>query len=151
MKILSLDLATVTGWAYNQPSINGGVWNLKPKTGSSDGMKQIKLRSHLKDFIDTVGGVDLIVYEKPAGRFISGVISVAELVGVVKVFCEDNGINYTSFRPTEIKKWATGKGNSGKPAMLAQAKKRWPNVHIIDDNQSDAMLMLAMTEKEYNQ
>jgi len=149
MKVLSLDLATKTGWAYNEPSINGGVWDLKPKRGSSEGMKQIKLRSMLKDFKNTVGNIDLIVYEKPAGRFMVGVISVAELVSVVKVFCEDEGIEYTSYRPTEIKKWATGKGNSNKDKMLAEARLRWPDINIIDDNMADAMLMLAMTQSDF--
>lgn len=145
MNILSLDLATTTGWAYNNPSLNGGIWSLKPKRGSSEGMKQIKLRSMLQDFLNTVKTIDLIVYEKPAGRFMTGVISVAELVSVVKVFCEDNGIDYTSYRPTEVKKWATGKGNSNKQIMLDEAKKRWENIDIIDDNMADAMLMLQMT------
>ena len=150
MKVLSLDLATTTGWAYNQPTINGGVWNLKPKRGSSEGMKQIKLRSFLQDFASTVGGIDLIVYEKPAGRFMVGVISVAELVSVVKMFCEDEGIEYTSVRPTQVKKFATNKGNSNKEQMFAEAKRRFPGVEIIDHNQSDAMLMLDMTLKEYS-
>ena len=150
MKILSLDLATTTGWAYNQPNINGGIWKLKPKNGSSDGMKLIKLRSFLQDFIDTCGGIDLVVYEKPAGRFISGVISVAELVSVVKLFCEDKGIQYTSYRPTEIKKISTGKGNSNKTVMLAEAKRRWPMINIIDDNMADAMLMLDVAINDLN-
>lgn len=149
MKILSLDLATVSGWAYNKPTINGGVWNLKPKRGSSEGMKLIKLRSLLEDFHKTCGGIDLIAYEKPAGRFINGVISVAELVAVVKLFCEDKNIDYTSYRPTEVKKWATGKGNSNKDVMLAEAKKRHPSLVIIDHNMADAVLMLQQTLEEY--
>lgn len=148
ISILSLDLATKTGWAYNQPTINGGVWNLKPKNGSSQGMKLIKLRAMLQDFLNTVGKIDMIIYEKPAGRFMVGVISVAELVSVVKLFCEDNHIDYDSYRPTEIKKWATGKGNSNKAVMLAEAKNRWSDIDIIDDNMADAMLMLAMTEND---
>jgi len=148
MKILSLDLATTTGWAYNKPSMVGGVWNLKPKKGSSDGMKLIKLRSFLEDFNKEVGGLDVIVYEKPAGRFINGVISVVELVSVVKVFCDDKKINYTSYRPTEVKKIATGKGNTNKEGMLAEAKRRWPNINIIDHNQADAMLMLEITTND---
>lgn len=149
MNILSLDLATTTGWAFNQHSMNGGVWDLSQKKGSSAGMRLIKLRSFLQDFLDTVGTIDLIVYEKPAGRFINGVVSVAELVSTVLLFCEDNKINYTSYRPTEVKKWATGKGNSNKEVMLAEAKRRWPSIQIIDDNQADAMLMLAMAQKDF--
>ena len=148
MNILSLDLAEKTGWSFNQPEINGGVWNCKPKNGSSKGMRLIKLRAFMQDFLNTVGSIDMIVYEKPAGRFMNGVISVAELVSVVKLFCEDNKIDYTSYRPTEIKKWATGKGNSNKAVMLKEAKQRWPEIHIIDDNMADAMLMLAMTEAD---
>jgi len=150
MKILSLDLATTSGWAYNEPTINGGIWELKPKRGSSEGMKLIKLRSLLEDFKDTCGGLDLIVYEKPAGRFINGVISVAELVAVVKMFCEDYKIDYTSYRPTEVKKWATGSGNSNKDVMFAEAKKRWPMINVIDHNMADALLMLAMAKEEYS-
>lgn len=150
MNILSLDLATTTGWAYNQPTINGGIWKLKPKTGSSQGMKLIKLRAFLQDFLNTVGKIDLVVYEKPAGRFMAGVISVAELVAVVKTFCEDNKIEYTSYRPTEVKKWATQKGNANKKVMLAEAKTRWTNIKILDDNMADAMLMLAKTIEDFN-
>lgn len=148
MKILSLDLAEKTGWSYNQPSINGGVWNCKPKNGSSKGMRLIKLRAFMQDFLNTVGSIDLIVYEKPAGRFMNGVISVAELVSVVKLFCEDNKIEYTSYRPKEIKKWATGKGNSNKTVMLSEAKRRWPQIDIIDHNMADSMLMLQMTKED---
>lgn len=150
MKILSLDLAAVTGWAYNQPSIIGGTWDLKPKRGSSEGMKLIKLRSFLEDFYNEVSGIDLIVYEKPAGRFINGVIGVAELVGVVKVFCEDKGIQYTSYRPTEVKKEMAGSGTANKERMFAEAQKRWPNVNIIDHNMADAMLMLELTKKDFS-
>lgn len=147
-KVLSLDLATTTGWAYNKPSINGGIWDLKPKRGSSEGMKLIKLRAFLEDFNNQVSGLDMIVYEKPAGRFINGVISVAELVAVVKVFCEDKKIEYTSYRPTEIKKAMTGKGTSNKEVMFNEAEKRWSHIHIIDHNMADSMLMLEHTLKD---
>lgn len=148
MKVLSLDLATTSGWAYNQPTMNGGVWELKPKKGSSDGMKLIKLRSLLEDFYEQVNGLDMIIYERPAGRFINGVISVAELVSVVKMFCEDKGINYTSYRPAEIKKAMAGSGNANKDVMLAEANKRWPNVNILTHDQADAMLMLELATKD---
>ena len=152
MRVLSLDLATTSGWAFrdSKGNIDGGVWDLKPKRGSSQGMKLVKLRSLLEDFINTVAGVDMIVYEKPAGRFIQGVIGVAELVGVVKVFCEDNEIEYTSYRPTEVKKWATGKGNSNKATMVAEAKKRFPTKNILDDNMADALLMLQCALEDYS-
>lgn len=149
MKILALDLATVSGWAFNYPDTNGGVWNLKPKTGSSSGMKLIKLRSQLQGFLDTVGTIDLITYEKPAGRFINGVISVSELVAVLKMFCSDNKIEYTSYRPKEIKKFATGKGNANKDMMFDTAKAKWPSINVIDNNQADAMWLLELTKSEY--
>jgi Holliday junction resolvasome RuvABC endonuclease subunit len=150
MKILALDLAETSGWAYNQPLINGGTWDLKPKRGSSQGMKLIKLRSFLEDFYNEVNGVDLIVYEKPAGRFINGVIGVAELVAVVKIFCEDKGIQYTSYRPTEVKKAMAGSGNANKEKMFKAAEKMFPEISIIDHNMADAMLMLKLAMKDLN-
>ena len=40
----------------------------------------------------------------------------------------------------ELKKWATGKGNAGKPRMIEAARARgW---EPVDDNEADAQLLL---------
>lgn len=59
------------------------------------------------------------------------------------LWCRDYGATETGVAPMELKKWATGKGNAGKPMMIQAAQERWPHVEIIDDNHADALLLAA--------
>ena len=49
MKILSLDIATKTGWATDTTS---GVWDLKPKRGESEGMRVVRFKSKVRELIE---------------------------------------------------------------------------------------------------
>ncbi len=42
-----------------------------------------------------------------------------------------------------LKKWATGKGNTGKAGMIERAEELFPGLEIIDDNHADALLLLS--------
>ena len=137
MRILSLDIATKTGWATNTSS---GVWNLKVNKGESYGMKLIRFKAKVKELIQ-LEDIELVVYEKPSGRFIRAVASVSEMVGVLIELCEDLGVEYTSYTVSEIKKHATGKGNANKSMMVNSAKEKF-DIKIIDDNHADALWIL---------
>ena len=137
MRILSLDIATKTGWATNTSS---GVWNLKVNKGESYGMKLIRFKAKVKELIQ-LEDIELVVYEKPSGRFIRAVASVSEMVGVLIELCEDLGVEYTSYTVSEIKKHATGKGNANKSMMINSAKEKF-DIEIIDDNHADALWIL---------
>lgn len=45
--------------------------------------------------------------------------------------------------PATLKRWATGKGNADKPAMLAAARQVWP-VDVANDDQADALHLAGM-------
>ena len=147
MKILALDIATKTGWATDYAS---GVWDFKLKKGDSDGMKLLKIRAKVKEILE-LEKIDLIVWERPAGMFKSAIITESELIGAVKLFCEENKLNYTSYSATEIKKFFTGKGNAKKSDMLNEAKRRFPNRNIKDDNEADAIALLEFTKSDLKQ
>jgi Holliday junction resolvasome RuvABC endonuclease subunit len=71
------------------------------------------------------------------------VIVHSELQGQVKVVCEDLGIQYRGYSSQEIKKFATGKGNANKAAMIEAAKNKldYPGK---DDNEADALWLLEL-------
>jgi len=46
--------------------------------------------------------------------------------------------------PQTVKKYATGKGNAGKAAVIVQVTKRYPGVEVADDNQADALVLAAI-------
>ncbi len=146
MRILALDIATKTGWATNTSS---GVWDFKLRHGESAGMQVIRFKFKLKEILDTED-IDLIVYERPSGRNARAIQIQSQIIGVLMDICETNGIQYASYIPSEIKRFATGKGNCGKPAMIAAAKKKWPEVDIVDDNHADALWLLEMINSRFS-
>ena len=146
MKVLALDQATKTGWATDTAS---GVWDLKPNRGESEGMRVVRFKAKVKEIIE-IEGIELVAYERPAGRFKASIMVSSEMVGVLKDLCIEKGVKLACYSAPEIKKHATGKGNSGKPAMIKAAKEKWPHIHIIDDNHSDALWILDYTKKDLN-
>ena len=149
MKILALDPSTHCGWAHSCGA--SGTWDLSVRRDESGGMRLIRLGSKLKEVLDSEG-IDLLAYEaaRNQGPKMQGALVVqSELQATIKLFCEDSGIEYRGYSPSELKKHATGKGGSGKPAMLAAAQEMWPGKVFVDDNQVDALWLLDLAQSEY--
>ena len=62
------------------------------------------------------------------------------LMATLTAWCELRGIPYRGVPVGTIKKHATGKGNAGKPEMIAAAKAR--GLSPADDNEADALALL---------
>lgn len=144
MKILALDIATNTGWKTETTS---GVWNLKPNRGESEGMRVVRFKSKVKELI-TLEGITLVCYERPAGMHKSSIMVASEMVGVLKDLCITENIEMASYSATEIKKWATGKGNANKDAMIKAAVDLGFNPK--DDNEADAIHLYNLCKKDVN-
>ena len=144
-KILALDVATHCGWAVSHEIY--GVWDLSPKRDESAGMRLIRFRYKLKEVIEKEK-INLVVFERPGGRHVGAVIVHSELQGQVKVVCEDLSIPYRGYSSQEIKKFATGKGNANKVAMIDAAKDKlgYPGKN---DNEADALWLLELAKSDY--
>lgn len=140
MKILSLDLATNTGFANTDGDtiIASGTVNFAVKRGESPGMLFVRFRAWLEEMVDTVKP-DIVGYELPHHR---GGAATRVLVGMcthLESVCADKGMNYTGVPSSTIKKHATGKGRAAKEVMVAKAEEVWPNISFIDDDHADAV------------
>jgi Holliday junction resolvasome RuvABC endonuclease subunit len=150
MRILALDLATKCGWAHS--SGDSGTWKLAAKMDDSIGMRLLYLRQNLHDIFVT-HGIDLVVFE--AVRYGGSdaqraMIVQSELQGVMKAWCEDMGINYTSYSSNEIKKHATDNGNAKKRMMIDAAISKWKRAFSDeDDNEVDALWLLDLASKDF--
>lgn len=114
-------------------------------------MRLIRLRGKLHEILESVG-IDLLVFESArhgAPKMQGALVVQAELQGVIVLWCEDSRIDYRGVSPSEVKKHATGKGNSGKPAMIKAAKSKWPQKQISDDNTADALWILDFAQSLY--
>lgn len=144
MKILALDPATKCGWAHSDG--DSGTWDLSTKRDESAGMRLVRFKSHLAASMP----FDVIYFEaaRHAAPKMQGALVVqAEIQGVLKEFCESRGIEYHGVSPSQVKKIATGKGNAPKPAVVAAAKRKWPDF-AGDDNEADARWILELARKE---
>lgn len=146
MVILALDIATKTGWATEN---NSGVWNFNIKPGESANLKLFKFSQSLAK-LNSEFEFDLIVWERPVGRFKNALIHESKLIGVAALYCYQNSIQHAEYSPAAIKKYATGKGNANKKAMILAAQEKWQNMVIIDDNHADALWLYELAKNDYN-
>ena len=142
MKLAALDIATHTGWSTDD---DYGVWDLTPKRDESKGMRLIRFRANLLELIST--GINIIVYERPAGMFKSSIITESELIGILKLICEENNIEYRAYSPSEIKKYASGKGNCNKAMMVKMANEKY-GLELTDDNIADAIHLYNLAKED---
>lgn len=145
LRILALDPATHCGYAISRSLY--GVWDLTPKRDESIGMRLIRLRAKLIEVLDSER-INLVVFERPGGRHVSAVIVQSEIQGQIKVICEDKKIQYRAYSSQEIKKFATGKGNCGKPLMIKSAQDKL-GYQGNNDNEADALWLLEMAKNDY--
>lgn len=141
-KILSLDIATKTGWKTSTAS---GVWDLKPNRGESEGMRVVRFKAKVRELID-LENITLVSYERPAGMHKSSIMVASEMVGVLKDLCIEKGIDLACYSANEIKRFATGKGNANKEAMIKAALEL--GFKPRDDNEADAIHLYNLTLKD---
>jgi len=149
MRILTLDLATKSGWAS---SVNGiiesGVQDFTLKRGESKGILFLRFRKWLENIIGLTNPT-LVVFEQVHHRGgWSTQIAVGLMTRVMEV-CDEKEIDYTSVHSMSLKKFACGTGKASKEDMIREAKRRHSDIEILDDNQADALLILAWAREEF--
>jgi len=147
--VLALDPGIFTGWAaYTEGSVKSGMQSFTLKRGEGSGMRLLRFEDWLRDMIWLVKP-DIIAYEAPHIRWARAAQSLQEMVAVIQLYCERNKIKkYGPVEPSGVKKFATGKGNANKAMMLEEARRRFGE-HIADQNQADALLILAWAREEF--
>lgn len=145
-RILAIDPASKLGWAIDNTLY--GEWDLTTRKDESMGMKLIRMRSKLDELFSNYP-VDIVVYERPGGMHKNPIIHQSKLIAVIEEWCETKKIQYRAYSATEIKKYATGKGNCGKPLMIKTAEEKY-DCAWLTDNEADALHLLNLAKEEYN-
>jgi len=78
------------------------------------------------------------------------VFDIAELGGCVRFLLHRLGIPWVDVPPATLKKYATGKGNSPKDAMIAAAIRRF-GFEGSDNNEADGYLLWCMAQHAYGE
>jgi len=144
MNILALDLGSKCGWAWSEyATVLSGVEEFYVRKGQSPGIRYLEFLR----FLDRFRVAELVAYEEPhlrgghAAKVLSGFATHLES------WCAEHHIEHSSVHTATLKKFATGSGRADKSQMLEAARARFPSEQIADDNQADALLILAWAEE----
>jgi Holliday junction resolvasome RuvABC endonuclease subunit len=80
----------------------------------------------------------------------SSLYEIAGLGYLVRHHLWLSGIPFGIVAPSTLKKYATGKGNAGKPDMLDAAIRRFGYQGTTDDNAVDAFLLWHLANEHFN-
>ena len=148
MKILAIDPATACGWAHSSGPV-WGTWDLSIRKDESSGMRLVRFQGKLREVMVNVG-IDVIVYEAAtvagsAKGNMDGFRLIDRLGAMIQVFCEEHGgVESRPYVLSTIKSFA---GCRKKDEMLASASRRW-GAGVEDDNQADALWLLALAQRD---
>lgn len=150
--ILALDMATKTGWAIMTDDgrvIESGVQDFTKRRGESNGLMFLRFRKWLASMMNFGSGpVSLIAYERAHYRGGAATEICVGLQTRAQEIAAEHGIPSAPVSTTTLKKFATGKGNANKAAMM-NAARRCLGRDPIDDNEADAVLIAAWARREY--
>ena len=102
------------------------------------------------DLIAAAMGAELVVIEGPAISRNSGHVWDRAGLWWLTVSWLIDSVPVAVITPSALKKYATGKGNSGKEAMLSAAIRRLPSFEAEDNNSADAAWLYAMAADHYH-
>ena len=143
---VALDLGTHTGWAaLIDGQIVSGVWHFTPGRYEGGGMRYLRFRKKFAELCESIAGDFCVAFEEVRRHQGTDAAHVyGGLMGTLTAYCEERSIPYQGVPVGTIKKFATGKGNANKEAMMAAAKVQWPDYDCADDNEADARWLLAL-------
>lgn len=141
--ILALDLGTTTGWAVRtgRCRILHGTAEFRCSRFEGGGMRYLRFGKWLDQTLEVAGGIDAVHFEEIRRHLGTDASHVyGGLLATLTSWCEENVIAYQGVPVGTIKRFATGKGNAGKQAMIAAIRAR--GFEPADDNEADAIAVL---------
>ena len=141
--VLALDLGTTTGWALRSQDggITSGTMTFRPGRFEGGGMRYLRFRGWLGEVANLSGGLTRIAFEevrRHAGT--DAAHAYGGFLAHLAAWCEEAGIPYAGVPVGTIKRFATGRGNADKAAMVAAMRAR--GFAPTDDNEADAIALL---------
>jgi Holliday junction resolvasome RuvABC endonuclease subunit len=104
-------------------------------------MRYLRFERWLTETLSITGGIDAVYFEevrRHAGTDAAHVFG--GFLATLSAWCEQHGIAYEGVPVGTIKRFATGKGNADKAAMIAAMRER--GFEPADDNEADAIAIL---------
>ena len=141
--LLALDLGTTAGWALRgaDGAISSGTVSFRPGRFNGGGMRYLRFTSWLTELDRLSGPIAAIWFEEVRRHAATDAAHVyGGLMATLTAWAELRGVPYEGVPVGTIKRFATGKGNAPKPAMIEAMRRR--GFAPADDNEADALALL---------
>jgi len=168
VKILALDLATKTGWAWSDGTLyESGVQDFSVKSRESKGMLYVRFVGWLLGLLKALP-VDVVAYEQPHMRGAGTTIAVGleTRIHEIHATAAANGLTefeYVAAHGGSVKKAVLGSANPGhvkagapkgvRRSANKKASMEWfqqkTGREPADDNEADAMMLLEWAQREF--
>lgn len=115
------------------------------KKGDDWETRYLRIASLTGRIVDAVPSGALVLIESPS--YASASTSSHDRSGLwwrVYGRLSERGCQILTVAPSQRMKYATGKGNAPKDAVLAAAVRRYPGIDIKNNDEADAVVLLAM-------
>lgn len=146
MRVLAVDPATRTGFAHDsEQGLSVGYLDLRSPRSSSHGEAFRFFSRWLQGLIEE-HEIEVLVFERAYG-FRKGSEFLAGLAAVCHQ--QDDRVAVIEVNVSALKKFATGKGNADKAAMIEAARDH--GFDTDDDNEADAYLLFRYFERNGTQ
>ena len=141
--ILALDLGSTTGWAIrtSRCRILSGTAEFRSTRFEGGGMRYLRFRGWLGELATLTGGLGRIAFEEVRAHAGTDAAHIyGGFLAHLSAWCEERGVAYEGVPVATIKRFATGRGNADKAAMIAAIRAR--GFAPADDNEADAIALL---------
>jgi len=156
MRVIALDLASVTGFAVGSSCRVESSGHLDCRlgkgTGKFTGESFYDFYRWLSNLIEEQLGrhkeIITLIYERPLCNFYNTVRIAHGLAAIVQMMegsYLDEVIVNTDVPPATIKKYWTGSGRADKADMIAQAQRE--GYDVTDDNEADAIALYHYSQE----
>lgn len=111
--------------------------------------RSMRLSSIVTEIAAAAGAADVVAIESPAYGQTTGSHHDRSglwwlVVDMLNTMTEARIVEVT---PQKVKKYATGKGNASKDAVLLSVARRYPHVDIQSNDEADALVLAAMVAR----
>ena len=141
--VLALDLGAATGWALRtrDDHITSGTLAFRNDRWEGGGMRFLRFRQWLTETKHVANGIDQVAHEQVRRHIgTDSAHAYGGWLAILTAWCEYHAIPYEGVPVGTIKRFATGRGNADKAAMVAAMQAR--GFHPADDNEADALALL---------
>lgn len=145
MTLVGVDLGTHCGIAWQTTDDFVDVTSIDTSKARmmGGGMRALTLRRELEKLFEAIGPVTELAFENVERHSATYAAQIyGELRGVLMSVCEEMSIPYRGIGVTTIKKHVSGSGIAKKDQVRVVVTNLFPDVHVGNDDESDALSVL---------